>query len=151
MAVPKSSGVSGVAGSAMGVTAGSVASWWLDRYRMIPLNPDVYYLTHLPFSTRPSDLVYVGVAALLISLLATIYPALKAGAGHVGAPWWLEGVLLDVEDHVVETISANIFLVFGGRLLTPRLDRCGVRGVVRGQILSAFAPRCEQRHFKTVA
>ena len=57
----------------------------------------------------------------------------------------VEGVLLDVEDHVIGAISANIFLVFGDRLLTPRLDRCGVRGVVRGQILAAFAPRCEQR------
>ena len=31
------------------------------------------------------------------------------------------------------------------RLLTPRLDRCGVRGVVRSQILAGFGARCEQR------
>jgi 4-amino-4-deoxychorismate lyase len=56
-----------------------------------------------------------------------------------------EGILLDREDHVVSAISSNIFLVFSGRLLTPRLDRCGVRGVMRGAILSAFRERCEQR------
>lgn len=57
----------------------------------------------------------------------------------------VEGILLDREEHIISAISANIFLVFEDRLLTPRLDRCGVRGVVRGQILSAFKPRCEQR------
>lgn len=56
-----------------------------------------------------------------------------------------EGIMLDAEDHVISAISSNIFIVWGERLLTPRLDRCGVRGVVRGQILSAFSARSEQR------
>ena len=30
-------------------------------------------------------------------------------------------------------------------LLTPRMDRCGVRGVMRAAILKAFKPHCEQR------
>jgi len=59
-----------------------------------------------------------------------------------------EGVLLDHEDNVISAISANIFLVLEDRLLTPRLDRCGVRGVVRGQILKAFKSRCEQRRIQ---
>ncbi|MCK5644616.1 MAG: aminodeoxychorismate lyase, partial [Gammaproteobacteria bacterium] len=56
-----------------------------------------------------------------------------------------EGILLDREDHVISAIAANIFLVIENRLFTPRLDRCGVRGVVRGQILTGFEARCEQR------
>ena len=56
-----------------------------------------------------------------------------------------EGILLDREDHVVCAVSANIFLVMEDRLLTPRLDLCGVRGVVRGHILAGFGARCEQR------
>lgn len=56
-----------------------------------------------------------------------------------------EGILLDHEDHVVSAVSANIFLVKDDRLLTPRLDLCGVRGVVRAQILARFSSRCEQR------
>ncbi|MFC1777080.1 aminodeoxychorismate lyase [Pseudomonadota bacterium] len=56
-----------------------------------------------------------------------------------------EGILLDAEDHVISAIAANIFLVTEGRLLTPRLDRCGVRGVLRGQVLAGFGARCEQR------
>jgi 4-amino-4-deoxychorismate lyase len=56
-----------------------------------------------------------------------------------------EGILLDQEDHVISAIAANIFLVMDDRLLTPRLDRCGVRGVLRSQILLGFGARCEQR------
>ena len=37
------------------------------------------------------------------------------------------------------------FLVTDERLLTPRLDLCGVRGVVRAQILANFTARSELR------
>jgi len=56
-----------------------------------------------------------------------------------------EGIMLDRKDHVVSAIAANIFLVMENRLLTPRLDLCGVRGVVRSHILAGFGARCEQR------
>lgn len=56
-----------------------------------------------------------------------------------------DGILLDVEDYVIGATSGNLFLVAGDRLLTPRMDRCGVRGVVRAAILKAFKARCEQR------
>jgi 4-amino-4-deoxychorismate lyase len=59
-----------------------------------------------------------------------------------------EGILLDTEAHVISAIAANIFLVMDGNLLTPRMDRCGVQGVVRGQILDEFATRSEQRRIK---
>jgi len=97
-----------------------------------------------------------GVRAKICSLRLAIQPAL-GGIKHLNRLEQVlasaeienlaveEGVLLDPEDHVVSAIAANIFLVTDGRLLTPRLDRCGVRGVVRAQILSAFSDRCEQR------
>ncbi len=56
-----------------------------------------------------------------------------------------EGIMLDEKDHLVCGTASNIFLVSGGRMLTPRLDRCGVRGVLRGEILKLFSARCEQR------
>jgi len=59
-----------------------------------------------------------------------------------------EGILLDREDNVISAISSNLFIVMEQRLLTPRLDRCGVRGVLRGQILTAFKSRCEQRRIQ---
>jgi len=57
----------------------------------------------------------------------------------------LEGILLDGDGHLISALSANLFLVSGGNLLTPRMDRCGVRGVVRGLILRDFKARCELR------
>lgn len=56
-----------------------------------------------------------------------------------------EGVMLDENDHVICGTASNIFLVSAGRMLTPRLDRCGVRGVMRNEILKRFSARCEQR------
>jgi lipoprotein-releasing system permease protein len=70
--------VIGIVGSAMGVTVGSVASLWLDRYRLIPLNPDVYYLTYVPFETSIGDVAFVAALTLAVSFAATLYPAWKA-------------------------------------------------------------------------
>ena len=41
-------------------------------------NPEVYYLTHLPSRLQTSEVVEVAVIALLLSLLATIYPSWRA-------------------------------------------------------------------------
>ena len=98
----------------------------------------------------------LGIKARMCDLRLGIQPAL-GGMKHLNrleqvlasAEWddpsIREGILLDHEDHIISGISSNIFLVYSGRLLTPRLDRCGVRGVMRGAILNAFRARCEQR------
>ncbi|MDH3939687.1 MAG: aminodeoxychorismate lyase [Xanthomonadales bacterium] len=97
-----------------------------------------------------------GVRARLCNLRLGIQPDL-AGMNHLNRleqvlaraewddPLIDEGILLDREDHVICGVSSNIFLVYAGRLLTPRLDRCGIRGVMRAAILGAFRERCEQR------
>ena len=97
-----------------------------------------------------------GVKARVCKLRLAIQPAL-GGIKHLNrleqvlasaelrAIGATEGILLDREEHVVSAVAANIFLVMEDRLITPRMDLCGVRGVVRGQILAAFAVRCEQR------
>lgn len=104
----------------------------------------------------PGRLGETGIRMRVCSLRLGIQPAL-AGLKHLNrleqvvarAEWQdpsiNEGLLLDAEDFVVSAISSNLFLVSGGRLLTPRLDRCGVRGVMRRAILNAFRDRCEQR------
>jgi 4-amino-4-deoxychorismate lyase len=56
-----------------------------------------------------------------------------------------EGILLNHAGYVVSAISGNLFLVFGRQLITPRMDRSGVRGVVRGLLLRDFKARCELR------
>jgi lipoprotein-releasing system permease protein len=71
-------GVIGIIGTALGLSLGWAGCWWLDRYEIIRLNPEVYYLDHIPFRTQPLDLAIVGAAALAVSFLATLYPAAKA-------------------------------------------------------------------------
>ena len=68
----------GAAGTAIGLALGYGLSWLGDRYRWIRLDSDVYGLSYVPFAARPWDGVWVAAAALLISFLATIYPARSA-------------------------------------------------------------------------
>jgi lipoprotein-releasing system permease protein len=70
--------VIGLAGTASGLALGVVAAGALDRWRMIPLNPDVYFMDHVPFAVRAGDVVAVGLVALAIAFTATLYPAIKA-------------------------------------------------------------------------
>jgi 4-amino-4-deoxychorismate lyase len=102
------------------------------------------------------DPVTLGIRARICDLRLGMQPVL-GGIKHLNRleqvmarrewddPSIQEGILLDREDHVICGVSSNIFLICSGRLLTPRLDRCGVRGVMRSAILSAFRERCEQR------
>lgn len=50
-----------------------------------------------------------------------------------------EGLLLSTSGHVVSATSSNVFAAFGERVCTPRLDRCGVRGVMRRVVLESCA------------
>ena len=47
-----------------------------------------------------------------------------------------EGILRDADGCVISATAANVFVVLGGRLVTPKLDRCGVAGVARAQVLA---------------
>jgi lipoprotein-releasing system permease protein len=42
------------------------------------MDPDVYYISGLPSEVHPGDVVRIGVAALLLTFIATVYPALQA-------------------------------------------------------------------------
>ena len=68
----------GVVGTILGLTLGYGVSWVCDHYKLIHLQADVYTLAYVPFHARPSDGVWIAVAAIAISLLATIYPARSA-------------------------------------------------------------------------
>jgi 4-amino-4-deoxychorismate lyase len=47
-----------------------------------------------------------------------------------------EGVLCDSHDRVISATMANLFALVDGELLTPALDRCGVAGVARSEVLA---------------
>ena len=48
-----------------------------------------------------------------------------------------EGLLCDSGGKVISAIMANVFAVVDGVLLTPALDRCGVAGVARAEVLAS--------------
>ena len=65
-------------GTAAGAVFGFVVSWLLNKYRLVTLPGDVYFIKNLPVEMQIQDFVVVCVAAILITLLATIYPAYRA-------------------------------------------------------------------------
>jgi lipoprotein-releasing system permease protein len=42
------------------------------------MDPDVYYISGLPSEVHPGDVVRIGMAAFILTLIATVYPALQA-------------------------------------------------------------------------
>lgn len=54
-------------------------------------------------------------------------------------PACAEGLMRDASGRVVEGVFSNLFLVSGGVLLTPALQRCGVAGTMRAEILERAA------------
>jgi lipoprotein-releasing system permease protein len=67
----------GVAGTAGGLVAGLITCLILDRIKL-DLPGDVYFIKTLPVLVQWQDLVLVGVSAMLICFLATIYPSWEA-------------------------------------------------------------------------
>ncbi|MBN8726813.1 MAG: aminodeoxychorismate lyase [Xanthomonadales bacterium] len=59
-----------------------------------------------------------------------------------------EGLLLDTEGRLISATAANLFLCRDGRPMTPALDRCGVAGVARAEVL-ALRPDCLVRELGT--
>lgn len=78
--------VIGVVGTLVGVLLGAGLALsvtqivgWIERVAGVHfLNSDVYPVNYLPSDLRLEDLLLVGGASLLVSILATIYPAWRA-------------------------------------------------------------------------
>jgi lipoprotein-releasing system permease protein len=69
----------GLVGGSVGTVLGLLGCIGLDRYGW-PLDTDVYYLDRLPVEIEPTMVALVGVVAVLICFLATLYPASRAAA-----------------------------------------------------------------------
>jgi lipoprotein-releasing system permease protein len=50
----------------------------LDRYELIRIPGDVYFIDRLPVGFDPVEIAVILVSSLTISFLATIYPARQA-------------------------------------------------------------------------
>jgi lipoprotein-releasing system permease protein len=65
-------------GTACGAALGVALAWTLDRFRLVTLPADVYFIPYVPFHIRPLDVAAVVAATFLASFLATLYPAWRA-------------------------------------------------------------------------
>lgn len=67
----------GLVGSLLGVALGLGACWYLSA-QGVPINANVYYIDRLPVAVDPLVVAIVFAAGVLISIGATIYPAILA-------------------------------------------------------------------------
>lgn len=68
----------GVTGTVAGTGLGLFLCWLLDRYEIIRIPPDVYFVDHLPVSLQAMDVVAIVAASVAVAFAATLYPALQA-------------------------------------------------------------------------
>lgn len=104
----------------------------------------------------PQQYRHAGVRTRICDLRLGVQPLL-AGIKHLNrleqvlarAEWgddYVEGLLLDGSGRVIEGTMSNVFLVHDSKLYTPRLNDCGVAGVMRTVVLDlatglGFEPR----------
>src|SRR5580698_10269494 len=67
-----------ITGTAVGLAAGYGFSWVANRWRLIPLNPEIYAIPYVPFHGNGLDAIWIAAMALAISIAATIVPARAA-------------------------------------------------------------------------
>jgi len=76
----------GIIGTVLGVVGGITLTMNLERilsliestFNITLLPPDVYYITGLPYDLQGSDVAVIATIALVMSFLATLYPAWRA-------------------------------------------------------------------------
>ena len=69
----------GLIGTGAGTILGLAICFILDRFKLIRLDAEVYQITFIPFRVEPADLAIVMVSAVLVCLIATVYPSRQAG------------------------------------------------------------------------
>ncbi|MGI8617580.1 MAG: FtsX-like permease family protein [Gemmatimonadaceae bacterium] len=68
----------GLIGTMLGVLVGLTAAISLDRYKLIALDPAIYFIDHLPVMTSALDVLFIVLASLAIAAVATLYPSIQA-------------------------------------------------------------------------
>lgn len=65
-------------GTVIGLVAGYAAAWAGDAWRLVPLDPQVYAVSYVPFDASGLDALWIAAATLAISVAATVIPARSA-------------------------------------------------------------------------
>ncbi len=72
--------IMGIIGTILGIGFSIIACYLLNKYQFVNLPGDVYFIQTLPVEMSFNDFVAVSIAAILITFLATIYPAFRAAS-----------------------------------------------------------------------
>jgi lipoprotein-releasing system permease protein len=67
-----------IAGTVAGLIIGYTFAGIANKWRLIPLNPEVYAIPYVPFHANAGDAIWIAAAALFISIAATLLPARSA-------------------------------------------------------------------------
>ena len=70
--------VVGAIGAILGVALGFVLCLIGNHYKLVSLPADVYSISNVPLTPRPTEMFFAALVAFLLSVLATIYPARAA-------------------------------------------------------------------------
>ena len=70
--------VIGLVGTLLGLLGGYTLCTLLATYKFIELPSDVYYISTLPVQMNPLDVALIALAAIVITLAASVYPAWQA-------------------------------------------------------------------------
>jgi lipoprotein-releasing system permease protein len=65
----------GLSGTLLGNLVGLGFSWAANRFKLIPLPRDIYFVSHLPFTLDAYDVAGVNLIAIVLCVIATWYPA----------------------------------------------------------------------------
>ena len=68
----------GFVGTSIGVVIGLLCAWALTRFKLIALDPQVYFIDRLPIQIAITDVIWIVGASLGIAMLATLWPARQA-------------------------------------------------------------------------
>ncbi|MEO8382237.1 MAG: ABC transporter permease [Acidobacteriota bacterium] len=65
----------GLSGTLLGNVVGLGVSWLANHFELVKMPGDIDFVSHLPFTLDVPDIVGVNLVAILLSVLATWYPA----------------------------------------------------------------------------
>ena len=123
-----------------------------ERGYLAPKGPPRRLLIGSEAPAYPAENAEQGVLLFPCSTRLAEQPLL-AGLKHLNrleqvlarAEWqdrsFAEGLMRDTSGRVVEAVFSNIFLVSEGELMTPALQRCGVAGVMRAELIELVRRR----------
>jgi lipoprotein-releasing system permease protein len=70
--------VIGVVGTGIGLAIGLFVGLAIGRWHLIALDPQVYFIDHLPVQMQVLDTVLIVVLGILVATVATLHPAIQA-------------------------------------------------------------------------